>query len=174
MAFLSNPYIQIALSSVIVYLFIIAAIRVFGKRELSQLSVIDLVFVLLISNAVQNAMVGSNATLSGGLVAAGALFVTNFLFKQFLYRFPKFSNFIQGEPMMLIYKGRLNIQNAARVKLTMDEIMEVLREHGVERIADVDLAVIEVDGNISVLSDEFRHKTVKKRKATSLKKAHNN
>lgn len=161
--FLSNQYVQIVMSSIAVYLFIIVAIRLFGKKELSQLSVIDLVFILLISNAVQNAMVGSNSTLLGGLVAAGALFVTNFIFKQFLYRFPKFSSIIQGESLMLIYKGKLNIQNAAKAKLTMDEILEVLREHGVDRIEAVDLAVLEVDGNISVLSDDYRHKTVKKR-----------
>ena len=161
--FLNNSYVQIVLSSVAVYLFIIVAIRLFGKKELSQLSVIDLVFILLISNAVQNAMVGSNTTLLGGLVAAAALFITNFIFKQFLYRFPKFSTLIQGESLLLIYKGKLNIQNVAAAKLTMDEIMEVLREHGVDSIAAVDLAVLEVDGNISVLSDDYRHKTVKKR-----------
>src|SRR5512137_2015712 len=121
MIFVNNPYVQIIFSSVMVYLFIIVAIRLFGKKELSQLSVIDLVFILLISNAVQNAMVGSNATLLGGLVAAAALFVTNFIFKQFLYRFPRFSSLLQGEPLMLIYQGKLNIQNAARAKLTMSE-----------------------------------------------------
>ena len=163
MDFFNNTYVQIILSSIAVYIFIIVAIRLFGKKELSQLSVIDLVFILLISNAVQNAMVGPNTTLQGGLVAAGALFVTNFIFKQLLYRFPKFSNIIQGESLLMIYKGKLNIQNAATAKLTMDEIMEVLREHGVDRIEAVDLAVLEVDGNISVLSDNYQHKTVKKR-----------
>lgn len=168
MAFFNNQYVQIVISSIVVYLFIVIAIRLFGKKELSQLSVVDLVFILLISNAVQNAMVGSNSTLSGGLVAAGALFITNYIFKQFLFRFPQFSNLVQGESLMLIYKGKLNIQNTAKAKMTMDEIMEALREHGVSRIEDVDLAVIEVDGNISVLSDEYKHRTVKKRKASQM------
>ena len=96
MSLFENAYIQIIISSVAVYLFVVIAIRLFGKKELSQLSVIDLVFVLLISNSVQNAMVGSNSTLAGGLVAASALFITNGIFKQFLYRFPKFSRLIQG------------------------------------------------------------------------------
>jgi uncharacterized membrane protein YcaP (DUF421 family) len=165
MPFFTNPYVQIVLSSLAVYLFIITAIRLFGKKELSQLSVVDLVFILLISNAVQNAMVGSNTTLAGGLVAAGSLFVMNFIFKQFLYRFPRFSKLIQGESIMLIYQGKLNIQNAARARMTMDEIMEVLREHGVEKIDEVDLAVLEIDGNISVLSDSYRRHTSKKRKS---------
>lgn len=165
MPFFNNTYVQIILSSIAIYLFILVAIRLFGKKELSQLSVVDLVFILLISNSVQNAMVGSNSTLAGGLVAAGALFVTNYIFKQFLYRFPRFGNFVQGETLMLIYQGKLNIQNAAKARMTVDEIMEALREHGVPRIEDVDLAVLEVDGNISVLSDEFRRRTVKKRKS---------
>lgn len=87
MTVFENEYIRIIISSGVIYLFIIAAIRLFGKKQISQLSVIDLVFILLISNSVQNAMVGSNSTLTGGLVAAGSLFIMNFIFKQLLYRF---------------------------------------------------------------------------------------
>ena len=165
MIIFENGYIRIIISSVVIYLFIIVAIRFFGKKELSQLSVIDLVFILLISNSVQNAMVGSNSTLLGGLVSAGTLFITNYIFKQILYRFPKFSSLIQGETLMLIYNGKLIKENTAKAKLTIDEIMEALREHGVSQIEDVDLAVLEVDGNISVLSKGFSNKTVKKRKS---------
>lgn len=165
MALFQNQYVQIIASSIAVYLFIIIAIRLFGKKELSQLSVVDLVFILLISNAVQNAMVGSNSTLAGGLLAAASLFAVNYVFKLFIYRFPRFGNLIQGESLMLIYKGKLNIQNAAKAKMSMNEIMEALREHGVASIESVDLAVLEVDGNISVLSDEYRRRTVKKRKS---------
>ncbi|MHB8064695.1 MAG: DUF421 domain-containing protein [Ruminiclostridium sp.] len=160
-----NEYFRIIISSIAVYLFVIIAIRLFGKKELSQLSVIDLVFVLLISNSVQNAMVGSNSTLMGGLVAAGALFITNYIFKEFLYRFPKFSKFIQGEALLLIYDGNLNKKNIAKSKLTLDEIMEVIREHGVYKIEDVNLAVLEVDGNISVLSNDFKNRSIEKIKS---------
>lgn len=160
--FFQNEYVQIIISTVAVYLFIILAIRLFGKKELSQLSVVDLVFILLISNSVQNAMVGSNSTLSGGLVAAAALFVVNFIFKEILYRFPKFGRLVQGETLMLIYKGKLNRKNMEKAKLTIGEIMEAIREHGVSTIEEVDLAVLEVDGNISVLSNEFSRMTVNK------------
>ncbi|HEX3037738.1 MAG TPA: YetF domain-containing protein [Oscillospiraceae bacterium] len=159
-----NEYVQIIISTVAVYLFIIVAIRLFGKKELSQLSVVDLVFILLISNSVQNAMVGSNSTLAGGLVAAAALFIVNFLFKEVLYHFPKFGRLVQGETLMLIYKGKLIRKNVDKAKLTTDEIMEAIREHGVSKIEEVDLAVLEVDGNISVLSNEFSHMTVNKMK----------
>lgn len=164
MNLLNNSYIQIIISSVVVYIFILVAIRLFGKKELSQLSVVDLVFILLISNSVQNAMVGSNATLSGGLVAAGALFLTNFIIKQFMYRFPRFSKLVQGEILLLIYDGKLNKKNLAKAQITIDEIMEALREHGVSKIEDVNLAVLEVDGNVSVLTDNFSNKSTRKRK----------
>lgn len=85
MNILNNGYVQIIISTIAVYIFILAAIRLFGKKELSQLSVVDLVFILLINNSVQNAMVGSNSSLSGGLVAAGSLFLTNFIIKQFTH-----------------------------------------------------------------------------------------
>jgi uncharacterized membrane protein YcaP (DUF421 family) len=158
-------YLIIATSSIAVYAFMILAIRLFGKKELAQLSVIDLVFILLISNSVQNAMVGSNTTLSGGLVAAAALFVVNFIFKQMIYKFPILSKFIQGESIMLVYKGKIKIDNMHRTRITHEELLEAVREHGVESIDDVDLAVLELDGNISILSDNFKHRTSKKRKA---------
>jgi uncharacterized membrane protein YcaP (DUF421 family) len=164
MPILQNNYIQIILSSIAVYLFIIIAIRLFGKKELSQLSVIDLVFVLLISNSVQNAMVGSDTTLIGGLIAAGSLFIVNYAFKQFIYHFPKFSKFIQGESVLLIYDGVPNEKNIANSMITMDELMEAIREHGVSRIEDVNLAILEVDGNISILTNNFQHKSKKKAK----------
>src|SRR5260221_8341536 len=89
-----NEYLNIAGKSVAVYLFIIIAIRLFGKKELAQLSVIDLVFILLISNSVQNAMVGNDTTLPGGMVAALGLFIANYIFKLFLRRSQKFSDII--------------------------------------------------------------------------------
>jgi len=164
MDFIHNGYVQIVISSVAVYIFIIIAIRLFGKKELSQLSVIDLVFILLISNSVQNAMVGSNVSLSGGLAAAAALFVTNYIFKLLLYRFPGFSKAIQGEAIMLVYGGKIDNKNLEKARITKDELMEAIREHGVSGVEDVNLAILEIDGNISVLSGDFSHRTVKKRR----------
>lgn len=160
-----NEYLNIIISSVAVYLFIIIAIRITGRRELSQLSVIDLVFILLISNAVQNAMVGPNTTLWGGLLAASVLFVVNFVLKQLIYRFSGISRLLQGEEIMLIYNGVVNKKNLQRACLSMEEVEEAVREHGVAGIKDVNLAVLEVDGNISVLSGDFTKRTVNKRKA---------
>lgn len=159
-----NGYLRIILSSVCIYIFIVAAIRIFGKKELAQLSVIDLVFILLISNSVQNAMVGNDSSLLGGLIAATSLFAVNYLLKIVMYKFPYIGKLIQGEPVMLIYNGKLNMENIKKSKITIKELMEAVREHGVSTIEEVNLAVLEVDGNISILSNEFSRRTVKKRK----------
>jgi uncharacterized membrane protein YcaP (DUF421 family) len=161
----NNNYIRIILSSVAVYLFIILAIRVFGKKELAQLSVFDLVFILLISNAVQNAMVGSDSTLLGGLVAAASLFLVNNAIKRLQYRFPIFGKAIQGEALMLVFKGKILSAHLKSARITEDELMEAIREHGVASVSEVDLAVLEVDGNISILSTAVSKKTSRRRKA---------
>ena len=165
MEIFQNSYVHIILSSIAVYLFIILAIRLFGKKELSQLSVYDLVFILLISNAVQNAMTGSDSTLLGGLVAAASLFVINYIIKQLQFRFPIFGKAIQGEALMLVFKGEILPAHLNKARITKDELMEAVREHGIASVSEVDLAVLEVDGNISILSTGNCKKTTRRRKA---------
>lgn len=150
--------------SVIVYIFIIVAIRLFGKKELTQLSIIDLVFILLISNSVQNAMVGDNTTLLGGLTAATSLFVINWILKNLIFRSKNLSEIVQGNPLMLIYHGKIIQKHLDQAKFSNKELEAAVREHGVQYIKDVDIAILEVDGNISVLSNNFTRKTVKKRR----------
>jgi uncharacterized membrane protein YcaP (DUF421 family) len=157
-----NDLLQISGRTVAVYLFIILFLRIFGKKELAQLSVVDLVFILLISNSVQNAMIGPDTSLSGGLVAAGALFITNFIFKYLFRKLPFFNRLIQGEPIMLVYKGLVKTRNLKHVQMSMEELEAAVREHGVEHVNQVDLAIFEVDGNISVLSKNFQHKSLHK------------
>lgn len=162
------PYIIITAKSTAVYLFIIAAIRLFGKKELAQLSVVDLVFILLISNSVQNAMVGQDTSLPGGLVAALGLFITNFILKWLLRRFNKLDKVIQGEAIVLIHEGVALKKGMQTAMMTMNELERALREHGVVDIKEVSLAILEVDGNISVLTDNYRQKTVKHHKRPQL------
>lgn len=149
-------YILIALKSIAVYVFIVAAIRLFGKREFAQLSVVDVVFILLISNSVQTAMVGNDTTLIGGLVAALALFIMNFTLKKVMISNKIFSKVIDGEPILLIYQGALKNAGLKEANLTKEELEAAIREHGVEKMEDVNLAVFEVDGNISVLSENYQ------------------
>lgn len=155
----------VALRSIAVYLFIVAAIRIFGKREITQLSVIDLVFILLISNAVQNAMVGPDTTLLGGIIAAAALFVVNTILGFLLFKFKKLSHLVQGEDIMLVYKGKVLQKHLTDAGITREELDEAMREHGVASIKDINLAVLETDGNISILSGDYKHQTTRKRRA---------
>jgi uncharacterized membrane protein YcaP (DUF421 family) len=157
---------------VAVYFFVVIAIRVFGKKELAQLSVTDLVFILLISNAVQNAMVGPDTSLGGGLLAAVSLFVINYILKQVLYRNPKASELLQGKAVILIYKGEIQQHNLDKAEITFEELEAAVREHGIMDIQNVDLAMIEVDGSISVISDDFKTRTVKSGSVISHKRKH--
>jgi uncharacterized membrane protein YcaP (DUF421 family) len=149
-----NPYLEIILRSIAVYFFMIVAIRVFGKKELSQLNTADVILILLISNAVQNAMVGNDTTLFGGLLAAFVLFLVSFGLKKLMYNSKIVSDFIQDKPEILIHNGKTEFKTLARLNITSDELEEAMREHGVEYFKEVKLAMLEVDGNISIISGE--------------------
>ena len=162
------PYLIIILKSTAIYVFIIVAIRLFGKKELSQLSIIDLVFILLISNSVQNAMVGSDSTIQGGIAAALGLFLSNYIFRFFLMRSKKFNKVMQGEEIVIVLNGNLLQDGLKRSGITEEELEMIIREHNVKDLEDADLVVLEVDGNISVLSSDFSKKSVKRRKKPQL------
>jgi len=149
-----NVHLSIIASSAIIYIFIIVAIRFFGKEELSQLSVSDLVFVLLISNSVQNGMVGSDSSVLGGIMAATTLFVLNKIFKYFIYKYKRFNKFMNGEPSILIRHGKINYRQLKRSRISITELEEVARENGNGDLRKIDLAILEVDGKVSILSDE--------------------
>lgn len=155
----------IVIRSVVVYVFIVAAIRIFGKRELSQISVIDLVFILLLSNSVQNAMVGPDSSLLGGLVAAASLFVVNFVLKFFTFKNKKVSRLINDEPVLLIHDGKVNSANLDREKLSLEELESAVREHSIESVKEVKLAMLEPDGNISIVSNDHKYHISKHKKA---------
>jgi len=161
-------YLIIIAKSVTIYVFIIAAIRLFGKKELAQLSVIDLVFILLISNSVQNAMVGNDSTILGGVAAALGLFICNYILKLFLRRSSGFSELVQGEKIVIVVDGKLLQHGLYLSMMSMEEVQMAIREHGVKDISEVDLMVLEVDGNITVLSKNYSHKTIRKRKKPQL------
>jgi len=154
----------IALKSIAVYVFIVAAIRLFGKKEFAQLSVVDLVFILLISNSVQNAMVGSDSSLPGGLVAAFALFLANYTLKKLEKHFPQVGHVIEGEPILLVYQGKIQAAGMKKADLTEDQLFASIREHGIEDVNLVDLAMFEIDGNISVISGNYQKVSKRLRK----------
>ena len=156
--------LSIVLRSAAVYVCIVILMRLFGKKELSQLSVTDLVFVLLISNSVQNAMVGESTSLEAGLIAAITLFTLNAIFKLLVFKFKSVEKLIEGNPTMLVYNGKTNLANLEKEKITVEELHASIREHGIKDLSDVDLAILEADGNISILSENYKKRSIKKRK----------
>lgn len=160
-----NPYVDIVIRCVSVYIFMVIALRIFGKKELSQLNTADVILILLISNSVQNAMVGSNVSLLGGITAAVALFIINFLFKKIMMNSNFIKNLVQDKPEILVHDGKIEFKTLARLGISSDELEEAMREHGVEHYKDVKLAMFEIDGNISVISgNENLRRTHHKRK----------
>ncbi|MDI5897105.1 DUF421 domain-containing protein [Flavobacterium yafengii] len=149
-----NEYLDIILRSTAVYFFMVIALRLFGKKELSQLNTADVILILLISNSVQNAMVGNDTSLLGGLAAATVLFTINFILKKLMFKYPRFSDFMQEKPEILIHNGNLDFKSLSKLNITSDELKEAMREHGIEYFKDVKLAMLEIDGNISIISGE--------------------
>lgn len=153
-----DSILNVAFRSLCVYFFMVIAIRLFGKNQLSQLNAGDVVLLLLISNAVQNAMVGPDTSLQGGIVAALVLFAANFILKRLMFSNRSFEAFMQDEPVILIRDGIADQTALNRVKITENELEEAIREHGIEDIRNVKLSVLEVDGNISVISQDEKSK----------------
>lgn len=160
--------IHIILSTSCVYFFILIALRVLGKSELAQLSMTDLIFVLLISNAVQNAMVGSDCSLLGGLGAAATLFVMNYIFKFLKFRFPKIKRLVEGTPVLLVHHGKIIKENCRKNFITLMDLKQAIREHGSENLSDIDIMILEMDGNLSVVSNNFKHHSIRRIKKRKL------
>ena len=163
-----NDILNIVFRSAAVYLFMIIALRLFGKKELSQLNTADVILILLISNAVQNAMVGNNTSLTGGMIAASVLFFINYIIKKLIYKYKFISDFLLEKPEILIHNGTLDFKNLSKLSISSDELKEAMREHGVENFVDVKLAMLEIDGNISIISGD------KNLTQTHYKRKHNN
>jgi uncharacterized membrane protein YcaP (DUF421 family) len=123
----------------------------------------DLVVILLIANAVQNAMVGPDTSVTGGLIAAAVLVVANYGVAQARERLPFLQRALEGTPTLLIHDGKFLRENLRRESLEEDEVMMAIREHGVDKVADVRMAVLETDGSISVVPIDAKTLRTRKR-----------
>lgn len=157
---------DVVLRTLIVYAFLVVVLRVAGKREVGQLSILELIVLLVVSDAVQNSMVGDNTSLWGGLVAVGTLMVADLTLRNLTDRSRLLKRAVEGEPRLLIRNGRLFDRAMAEEGIDMDELRAALREHGVRRPTDVELAVLETDGTISVVPREGNVPTGANRPAT--------
>ena len=143
--------LEIAARTSVIYVLVLIGIRLTGKREVGQMTPFDLTLLLLLSNSVQNAMTGPDTSLLGGVVAACVLLVLNYLLAEVSGINRRFRGVIQGSPTLLIHNGQLIAAHCAKEHVSVDEVQRALREHGVAEVNEVALAVLEVDGSISVL-----------------------
>jgi len=146
-----NQILDIALRTGVVYVIILGGLRLLGRSHLSQLSILDFVLILLLSNAAQNAMVGSDTSLAGGIIAVCTLLALNFLISFFSYRSRRLGALFEGTPTVLIHDGTVRDDNLRREQISHEELLRALREHGITEIADVKIALLESDGMISVI-----------------------
>jgi len=152
--------LAIAAKSGFIYLFLIFGLRLLGKRELGQMSVYDLVLIIVIANAVQNAMIGNDTTLVGGLVAALTILLINRVFTWFIVRQPNFKNFLLGVPVLVVRNGKILKGPMDKAGITRDNILAAMREHGLSDLEKVQIAVLEIDGSISIVPEESQiHRT---------------
>jgi len=146
-----HTVLEIAGRTTAVYLLVLLGIRLTGKREVGQMTPFDLTLLLLLSNSVQNAMTGPDNTLMGGAAAAVVLLILNYLFAEVSGLNRRFRSVLEGSPTLLIHNGELITAHCAKEHISVDEVHRALREHGVSTIEEVSLAVLEVDGAISIL-----------------------
>jgi uncharacterized membrane protein YcaP (DUF421 family) len=150
MFFMPLPLMEKILRPVIVYLFLVVFLRIFGKRELAQLNPFDLVVLLSLSNTVQNAMIGDDNSVSGGVVGAFALLAINWLLMWVLYRTPKVTVLLEGHPSTLIREGKLDVVELKKQSLTHEELISVLNKNGFNDPRDVQTCVLEPNGTFYV------------------------
>jgi len=150
----AHTLLQIALRTGVIYFLVLIGIRLSGKREVGQMTPFDLTLLLLLSNSVQNAMTGPDTSLAGGAVAAATLLLLNYLVAELAGTNRRFRKLIQGQPSLLIHDGEVIAAHMAREHVSMDALECAIREHGVGSYKEVALAVLEVDGSISVLKYE--------------------
>src|SRR5579863_6429095 len=153
----AHVLIGIFLRTATIYVVVLAGVRLSGKREVGQMTPFDLTLLLLLSNAVQNAMTGPDTSLMGGVVAAATLLVMNYFVAELSGGNRRFRKFVQGQPSLLVHDGTVIESHMAKEHVSMDELQRALREHGIATCHDVALAVLEVDGSISCLKyDEIK------------------
>ena len=151
---LGTPWWEILVRTGVVYVAVLFGFRVSGKRQIGQMTPFDLVLILLIANAVQNAMVGTDTSLLGGVIAAAGLLLANWGVSVVRHRSRRFREVVEGEPALLISDGKLLQREIDRQEIDLPELEEAIREHGVESIDCVKMAVLEVDGTISIVPRE--------------------
>jgi uncharacterized membrane protein YcaP (DUF421 family) len=162
------PIAEKILRPVVVYVFLVVGLRLSGKRELVQLNPFDLVVLLTLSNTVQNAIIGDDNTITGGIIGATSLLIVNYLVVRFLYKHRSLDQLIEGKADVLIEDGKVRTQHLKRELITMAQLEAAARKQGFDSLCEVQQCVLEPGGTITFLgkkpgTDESRHSELLKR-----------
>jgi uncharacterized membrane protein YcaP (DUF421 family) len=147
---LGAPVVEKMLRPVAVYVFLVVSLRVFGKRELAQLNPFDLVVLLSLSNTVQNAIIGNDNSLTGGVIGAFTLMAMNYMVVRFLFKHRRLDQLFEGKPSLLVEDGCIRKEALAKELLSKGELMTALHRQGFDSVTDVQRCVLEPGGTFYV------------------------
>jgi uncharacterized membrane protein YcaP (DUF421 family) len=148
---LGLPVLEKILRPIIVYAVLIVGLRLAGKRELAQLNPFDLVVLLTLSNTVQNAIIGNDTTVTGGIIGAATLLLINYLVVRFLYGHKEIEQLVEGDPDVLIENGQIRIERLKEEVITLAELEAAAHRQGFASLAEVERAVLEPGGTITFI-----------------------
>src|ERR1700730_13409810 len=143
------PILEKIIRPILVYFFLVVVLRLSGKRELVQLNPFDLVVLLTLSNTVQNAIIGDDNSVSGGIIGATSLLLTNYLVVRFLYDHRKLDQLVEGKADVLVEDGRVRTQHLKKELITMAQLEAAARKQGFDSLAEVDQCVLEPGGTLT-------------------------
>ena len=159
---LGLPLLEKILRPVIVYASLVIGLRVSGKRELAQLNPFDLIVLLMLSNTVQNAIIGEDNSVTGGLIGAASLLVVNYLVVRFLYGHRKLEQIVEGRADVLIQDGKVYDKRLKRELITREELAAAARKQGFDSLSEVRQCVLEPGGTLTFVAkkpdtEDLRH-----------------
>jgi uncharacterized membrane protein YcaP (DUF421 family) len=165
---LGVPIAEKILRPIIVYVFLIVGLRLSGKRELAQLNPFDLIVLLTLSNTVQNAIIGNDNSVSGGIIGAASLLAVNYLVVRFLYDHRKIDQLVEGRSDILIEDGKVHEQKLKRELITKEELAAAARKQGFDSLSEVQQCVLEPGGTLSFTArkpatEDIRHQELLKK-----------
>ncbi len=165
---LGLPILEKILRPVIVYIFLVVSLRIAGKRELAQLNPFDLVVLLTLSNTVQNAIIGDDTSVTGGVIGATSLLAINYLVVRFLYGHHKLDEFVEGRPDVLVANGKVRHKHLQRELITVAQLEAAARKQGLMSLTEVDQCILEPGGTLTFIArkpdpDVMRHRELLER-----------
>jgi len=165
---LGLPLAEKVLRPVLVYAFLIIGLRLAGKRELAQLNPFDLVVLLTLSNTVQNAIIGDDNTVTGGVIGASTLLLVNYVLVRFVSRHEALERFVEGDPDVLIENGCIKTECLQKEAITIIELLAAAHKQGFASLDEIDRAVLDPNGSIAFFGkkptpDTTRHEEIMKR-----------